>query len=205
MTAESAASQIGEVGNHAASTNDAVIAAKDFYLSNAEVDKLVQEFQQDPRLKDLETRHLRNVVATAANHKGAAPDLEDVCNKLSNLSAETGNIKPVDPERMKQLLSRTEGRAAQGATEKIVRLPNKASSWRDSLTTEHKMNAGIWMAGAALSLLGTYNAARNSVAKDEQGNTEIRWTQVSVALLQGCLGAACAYMGAQTLRSGAIR
>lgn len=67
---------------------------------------------------------------------------------------------------------------------------------------ENKVNGGIWLAGAALSLLGTYSAAKNSLTKDEKGERHFQWSQVGVALIQASLAAGCAYMGVQSIRAG---
>jgi hypothetical protein len=69
-------------------------------------------------------------------------------------------------------------------------------------TPENKVNGGIWLVGAALSLLGTYSAAKNSLTKDEQGERHFQWSQVGVALIQAGLAAGCASMGVQSLRAG---
>ncbi len=69
------------------------------------------------------------------------------------------------------------------------------------LSSEQKMNAGMWMVFAALSALGCYGAAKHSIAKDEDGKSHVQWTQTGIALLQAALVAGCTYMGAQAVRA----
>lgn len=91
---------------------------------------------------------------------------------------------------------------AVDAADKRVNPVKRFAQEARNATPENKVNGGIWLAGAALSLLGTYHAAKNSLTKDEQGERHVQWSQVGVALIQASLAAGCAFMGVQSLRAG---
>lgn len=114
-------------------------------------------------------------------------------------------------ERMKKSIAAEEAAAAQGASSARGASggrANTAGSFTSRLaeaSTEQKVNSGIWMAAAGLSVLGAFSAAKHSVTADENGDQHIQWTNAGVALLQATLATACAYMGARALGGGAAR
>lgn len=95
--------------------------------------------------------------------------------------------------------------SAKDNADKAVPLRKRLAQQFEAVPVEHKINAGMWGAGALMGAFGFASAAKNSVQQDAEGKNQIQWSSVGVALLQGALAAGCAYMGAQALRSGVGR
>jgi hypothetical protein len=94
----------------------------------------------------------------------------------------------------------------------VLRVAERESSWIkrtaqrwQGLPTEHKVNAGIWGAGALLGAFGFARSVGHSVHKDEHGENHLQWSNVGIALLQAAMTAGCAYMGVQAVRAGVVR
>lgn len=81
---------------------------------------------------------------------------------------------------------------------------NNASQFA-SASREQKIMAAASMACAALSAVGAFKSASNSMMKDENGKSHVQWTNVSAALLQSFLAAAFSYIGVRELRFGTLR
>lgn len=181
--------------------------AKHHGFSGQDVSALHAEISASEALRHLDARGVKSAIFQAFHNKafhevgpdGAIPighikqvTLEDIIAGSRTVDEQKGKIAPLRPEAI------TIKNPLAGSAPK----PKPKAGWLESVATEHKVNAGIWFAAAALSALGVYSAAKNSVTQDETGKSQVQWSQAGVALLQACLAAGCAYMGAQALRAG---
>ncbi|MFZ4540412.1 MAG: hypothetical protein ACOYNL_01210 [Rickettsiales bacterium] len=190
--------------------------AKHYGFTSQNVESLHHAIQSSDVLRGLEDAPLKNVIVQAfenvkksSRHAGITDlasakevGLADMLEAKKTYALFHGKILPRRPEVMSQLHQQVVSNDAK-AMEQAA--PTVKKSWLEGVSKEHKINAGIWSAGAAMSMLGLYSAAKRSVGKDEQGVTHIQWTQMGVAIIQACLAAGCGYMAAQTLRAGAQR
>lgn len=174
--------------------------------------QLASAIQASDVLKALDQRSLETVVLNAFDrvskshaHAGAIDiarakrvEISHVLDAAVHVTEQQGKLMSPRPEMMEILKSRVAANDAEAVARASTATPKK---WTNALTPE-RVNGGIWLAGAALSLLGTYSAAKNSLTKDEKGERHFQWSQVGVALIQASLAAGCAYMGVQSIRAG---
>ncbi len=175
-------------------------------IGGNELERIVGEISQLQEFANTAPGHLRNLAATAAARKAAQGihgilTVADVQATAAAVGERAGQLRDVNPNRIAQLQKQVERNAAADKARAAAKKP----SWSHALSTEQKVNAGLWGAGALLSGIGMYYAVKNSRTVDENGKPDIRWTQVGVALLQAAMTAGCAFMAYEATRGAAIR
>lgn len=177
--------------------------------------ELAEKIGNDARFSGMDAHALNEVIVNAFERmrKEVSPTgavtlpsakqvtFEHVLAAADVVSESAGRQVPPRPEMLAQLKQQVETNAAADKARAAAKKP----SWSHALSTEQKVNAGLWGAGALLSGIGMYYAVKNSRTVDENGKPDIRWTQVGVALLQAAMTAGCAFMAYEATRGAAIR
>ena len=203
-------------------------AAKLCGFKDQEITKLATDISAHEALKNLDAHAVNESIVNAFNaaskqsrtdgavdlfHAGQVT-IDHVLEAAGVVVEGKKNFRGVaDPMRVEKLKAHAKKTLSSASTKSPrVRVEGTSQSlgntmnqdWRN-LATEHKLNAGMWGAGALLGAFFTYGAVKASFAPDEDGKIHMQWSNVGVALLQASIAVGSAAMAVMALRGAAAR
>jgi len=125
------------------------------------------------------------------------PDLEFAHQQLSHPKTEV----PVRASMVAEMKARAAS-TTESASEVVKKTEHNL--WNNA-SKESKVFAGMCFISAACGAIATFNAASKCFGDNESGEKQLQWSQVGWALVNAALTAGSAYIGIETLRSGAAR
>ena len=193
---------------------------QDYRVGPRSITELHEAIKGSEALQSLKPHQLHDAIASAFSHvKGRTAagaidaaagtiDLDKFRGQhvvvLDDILNAAGIVKKAQPKPDRpEVMARLKEQMAE--REPSLMKPRAQRFNLKALTVEERFNSAMWGVGMLLGAFGVYSSAKYSVAKDDQGKNHVQWSQVGIALLQACMTAGCAYMGAQSLRGAMVR
>lgn len=191
-------------------------AVSNFKCSKQNISKLAADIASSEAMRNLNLDEhglnsvLYNVFSHASNaarHDGEVAQLfpgqvtiDHVVDAATKISEKAEKMKTDVPSKWA-----VDWRNAQAASAGSINATSKAmpGAW-EKLATQDKVGVGVHGIFATLCVFSAVSAARSSLVHDENGKTQVQWSQVGIALLETAVAVLFTYSAHKSLRGESI-